>query len=237
MVNAVSIDETYQEGEGRHNIQSPDSLDHLTMGTASTDFGSDKNGMVWGYGFSPGQPARPVDCESAERSLADQSPAASESFVWLHFSLANAAAERWLEHNLSLPEEFFASLHESVGSTKVEQAGDSLLAVIHDVLFDFTFSASDVSTVYLCVERRLLVSARPKPLRSIDRLRAAVKGGEVFRSTGELLAHLLRDQANVLVEIVRQATLRVDSIEDKLLSSRISISRGEFGVLRRCSGS
>lgn len=117
------------------------------METTGPDFGSDKYGMVWGYGFSPGQPAHPVDCESVERSLSEPSPASAESFAWLHFSLANAAAERWLEHNLTLPDEFFASLHESVGSTRGEQAGDSLLAVIHDVLFDFTFSAADVSTV------------------------------------------------------------------------------------------
>jgi zinc transporter len=47
------------------------------------------------------------------------------------------------------------------------------------------------------------------------------------------LAHLLRDQASVLVEIVRQATARVDAIEVKLLSSRISSSRAELGALRR----
>jgi zinc transporter len=105
--------------------------------------------------------------------------------MWLHFSLTNAASERWLQSNLTLPEAFYASLHEGAASTRVEQSGDSLLAILHEVLFDFTFSASDVSTVYICVEPRLLVSARPRPLRSIDRLRAAAKAGEVFRSPAE----------------------------------------------------
>jgi zinc transporter len=60
--------------------------------------------------------------------------------------------------------------------------------------------------VSLCVGPTVVVSARPKPLRSIDRLRAAVKSGETFRSPAELLAQLLRDQANVLVEIIRHST-------------------------------
>jgi zinc transporter len=37
----------------------------------------------------------------------------------------------------------------------------------------------------------------------------------------------------VLVDIVRQATARVDGIEDKLLSNRIATSRRELGTLRR----
>ncbi len=193
---------------------------------ADPSFGSDRNGLVWGYEFSPGHPARPIDCEAALACGAD-------SFVWLHFSLSNAAAERWMRQSLSLPDSFHAALHEGIGSTRIEQEGDALVVVFHDVLFDFRFDASDVSTVCLCVAPRLLVSARPRPVRSIDRLRAAARAGEIFESPAGLLAHLLQDQASVLVDIVRQVTMRVDAIEDTLLKSRVSVSRSELGSLRR----
>jgi zinc transporter len=200
--------------------------------TVEATYGSDKFGLVWGYLFERGGPARLVECDAAAELLGK--PAlADDWFLWLHFSLSNAASERWLRQNLPLPEAFHDSLHQAVGSTRLEQDGDSLLAVIHDVLFDFTFDASDVSTVSLCVQPRVLVSARPRPLRSLDRLRASVKAGATFRSPAELLANLLRDQADVLVEIVRQSTSRVDTIEDKLLGNRIAASRAELGSLRR----
>jgi zinc transporter len=201
--------------------------------TVESTYGSDKDGLVWGYRFAPGQAARPIDCEDAARLLSTSGDGEGGSFLWLHFSLSNAAAERWLRQNLTLPDAFHESLHQTVGSTRVEQDGDALLAVIHDVLFDFTFDAADVSTVSLCVEPGVVVSARPKPLRSIDRLRASVKAGASFRSPAELLAQLLRDQANVLVEIIRHSTNRVDTIEDKLLAHRIAFSRAELGSLRR----
>jgi zinc transporter len=188
-----------------------------------------------GYAFAPGVAARPIHCERAAHLLSggsDGSPS-GDTFVWLHFSLANAAAERWLRQNLSLPDSFHAALHEEIGSTRVEQDGDALVVVIHDVLFDFAFDASDVSTVCLSVAPRLLVSARPRPVRSIDRLRAATKAGVSFQSTADLLAHLLEDQASVLVEIVRQVTARVDGIEDTLLRRRVTTSRAELGSLRR----
>ncbi len=200
---------------------------------ADSAYGSDRTGLVWGYRFETGKAAVAIDCDAALEVLNPAQPGAANGFLWLHFSLSNAASERWLKRNLGLPDEFHAALHEDAGSTRIEQAGDALLGVIHDVLFKFGFDAADVSTVTLCALPQILVSARPKPLRSIDRLRAAVKAGEPFRSPADLLAHLLRDQADVLVEIVRESTSRVDVIEDNLLRNRISASRAELGSLRR----
>lgn len=196
-------------------------------------YGSDENGLVWGYRFTPGQAAEPVTSESAAARLTAPAGPPQEEFFWLHFSLANSASESWLQKHLDLPDAFYESLHSEVGSTRLEQDADSLMAVIYDVLFDFTFDAAKVATTSLCIEPRLLVSARLRPLRSVDHLRAAVRAGENFRSPVELLAHLLRDQAGVLADILRQATARVDQIEDRLLANRISANRAEIGNLRR----
>jgi zinc transporter len=70
-------------------------------------------------------------------------------------------------------------------------------------------------------------------LRSIDRLRTAVKGGERLRSSVELLGHLLRDQAEVLVGIVRSVTSRIDDIEDELLAGKLDHKRVKLGRMRR----
>jgi zinc transporter len=67
----------------------------------------------------------------------------------------------------------------------------------------------------------------------VDRLRAAVRAGDLFRSTTEILAHLLRDQAGVLGDIVRRSSTQVDGIEDNLLGNRIATNRREMGSLRR----
>lgn len=50
------------------------------------------------------------------------------------------------------------------------------------------------------------------PATSYGSLRESVRNGERFRSSVELMAHLLRDQADVLVQIVRDAMTKVDSI-------------------------
>ena len=60
-----------------------------------------------------------------------------------------------------------------------------------------------------------------------------MKQGHRFGSSVDLLNHLLADQGDVLVRIVREATLKVDGIEDSLLHGRLKHQRTELGQLRR----
>jgi len=151
----------------------------------------------------------------------------------LHFNLSDASAESWMRAHLGLPEEFFDALHEGSRSTRIEDAADHLVAVVNDVAFEFSFEASEIASLWLAVHPRLIVSARIQPLRSVDRLRQAVKDGAHFSSPVALLNHLLHDQGDVLVRIVRDATLQVDTVEDNLQHGRFRVQRAALGKLRR----
>jgi zinc transporter len=187
---------------------------------------------VWGYHFFPNQPAKSITSEAAVEFLTASAPSAPDEFLWLHFSLSNSGSEPWLKKYLTLPDTFYESLQSDLDATHLEQDGDSLVARIHDVLFDFTFDVP-VATTTLCVKPRVLVSAHARPWRSIEQLRTVVQGGQVFRSPIEILARLLRDQANVLLDIVRRAKKRMSPLEEQLLAKRVFVSRSELGPLRR----
>ena len=133
----------------------------------------------------------------------------------------------------ALSDEFIAALEDGLHSTRIERHEQALIAVINDVHFDFSFEPSDISTLWINVEQHLVITARRQPLRSVDRLRAAVKTGSPLRSSAELLEHLMRAQADVLVDIVRSATARIDQIEDQLLANRLDHKRARLGALRR----
>lgn len=197
--------------------------------TDASGYGADAAGLICGYVFMPGAQAEPIGSGQAQAWL----QGAAEGFVWLHFSLAHAGAERWLQRHGQLPEEFYAMLHEGLHSTRIERAGDWLTAVVNDVHFDFSFEPSDIATLWIGVGPRLVVTARQQPLRSVDGLRTMARGGEVLGSPVELLERLMRAQADVLVEIVRGVTLKVDDIEDALLAGRLQHRRARLGVLRR----
>ena len=204
-----------------------------TLPKIDTTYGSDLNGMIWGYHFVSGKAPVSVTSEQALILLAEKRASEASDFLWLHFSLSNSSTVPWLKQNLNLPQAFYDSLRSRVGSTRLELESETLVAVIHDVQFDFSFDVSSVTTASLSIDPRLLVSVRLRPLRSVDLLRSAVRSGQSFRSTGQLLAHLLVDQAGVLIDIVRDTTIRVNEIEDKMLANRVTTSRSELGALRR----
>jgi len=204
------------------------------MDPTSGSYGADRSGVVCGFLFTPDGRARPIESAEASVWLHDATTERGRGFIWLHFNAAHAATERWLRAHLELSETFFEALHESSRSTRIEYADPSLIAILNDVIYDFlSMDSSKVSTLCLSIDPRVLISVRRQPLRSVDRLRTAVKGGETFASPLALVIHLLRDQADVLVQIVRSTSAKVDDIEDSFLSGRLELKRAGLGSLRR----
>ncbi|WP_326540660.1 transporter [Pseudorhodoferax sp.] len=196
-----------------------------------THYGADANGLVCGYRFGPQHAALAMDSDSAAAWLA--APPTDGGFAWLHFNLAHAGAERWLRRHAGLSDAFFEALQGGLHSTRIERDEDALVAVINDVQFDFAFESSDIATLWISVDQRLVVTARQSALRSVDQLRLAIRRGEHMRSSVELLERLLRAQADVLVDVVRGVTRRIDEVEDALLAGRLQHKRTRLGVLRR----
>ncbi len=196
-------------------------------------FGTDLTGLICAYAFDAEGSATLLHATQVEEWLAQPFHEESREFLWLHMNLSHAGSEKWLQANLQLSPQFYETLHEGTRSTRIDHAEDTLIAVLNDVLFDFSFDASDISTLWLSVDARVVVTARSKPLRSVDRLRGAVKHGERLHSPVELLIHLLRDEADVLITIVRDIANRVDLIEDRLLTRRLDGSRRQIGNFRR----
>ena len=194
----------------------------------------DPTGLVWGYFLSCTRAATGIAIEGGEQTLASALEShVEEGFLWLHFNLSQASTEKWLRDHIPLPPEFFEALQQGSCSTRIEQVDDGLIAVINDVLHGFSFEPSEISTLWLYVTPRLVISARRKPLKSVDHLRKAVQDGARIQSSVELLTHLLRDQADVLIGIVRDTVARTDKIEDDLLAGRLDQKRSNLGGLRR----
>jgi len=195
-------------------------------------WGAEQSGLITGFEFLPGQMPRPVDSDSAAALLAG--PEATDGrFLWLHFDLAHAGAVRWLERHASMPEGFFEAMGSPVRSTRVERDDEALVAVVNDVMFDFDFDPGDLATLWVGLDRHLVVTGRQQRLRSIDALRTRIKGGQPLASPMALLEHLLHEQCEVLTDIVRQVTQRADQIEDRLLAGRSSVQRAALGSMRR----
>jgi zinc transporter len=201
----------------------------------ASNYGGDANGLICGFHFPPDGTVAPVDSAAAVALLRQLAADAQGGFVWLHFNIAHTAAEPWLRAHSGLDDSFYDALHEGSRSTRIERALDTLFSVVNDITFDFAFEASDVATLWISARAHAVITVRRSPLRSIDALRTAVRRGEHVGSAVALLDHLLRDQADELQRIARQASDRVDDIEDALLAGRTDRLTLELSQLRRMS--
>ncbi len=207
------------------------------MESTLANWGSDESGLIVGYLFQEGRAPEPIDSKAAVALLEEQLPNSERNgagrLLWLHFNMANSGALRWLQRYANLSPSFFEALQNKLRSTRVERDENWLVAVVNDVHFDFSFDSSDISTLWINLDSALVVTARHMPLRSVDQLRTRIKAGLSFHSSAEFLEHLLRSQADVLVDIVRSVTSRIDDIEDDLLTGKPGYKRVRLGALRR----
>jgi zinc transporter len=192
-------------------------------------YGGDEFGLICGWRFVATRPPQPIESLAAAGDL----DAAPSSFVWIHMNLSHAGAEPWLRAHTRLSETFFDAWSGGSRSTRIERDGDALFAVINDVTFDFAFDAGDVATLWVWVSEAMVVTARLHPLRSVDRLRTAIKNGETLQSSVALLDHLLNDQADELQQIARKTAERLDDIEDAVLAGQHDRHSAQLAGLRR----
>ena len=195
------------------------------------DFSDDVSGLICGYYFQHGCEPQSLTVQQSCDIWANRH-STEDSFLWLHMNLNHAAASRWLQTHFAIDDEFFEEIHNGSHSTRIERQNDSLMAVLNDVLFDAKDRNEQSATLWLWCQAGLVVSARFKSVRLVERLEQKLTKLEL-RSPTELLTQLLEEQEDVLERIVRQSNQYVDQIEERLLGPHIKSNRAELGKLRR----
>ena len=65
------------------------------MRITDTTYGSNSDGLIWGYRFVAGHRAQAISTEDLPALLGRTDDA--QDFLWLHFSLSNQASERYMQ--------------------------------------------------------------------------------------------------------------------------------------------
>ncbi|WP_240975142.1 CorA family divalent cation transporter [Paraburkholderia aromaticivorans] len=184
------------------------------------------------YLFSGNGASREIDANTAIEWLKHRDDCSTE-FIWLHFHDIPTVLEGWPLQHMQLPEAFGDTLREGSRSTRITHVYQTLIAVLNDVECDFERNKPlKVATLWVNVGARCLLSVRSSPLRSVGQLRQAVEAGDTFRGPMALLIHLLQEQADVLIGIVRTAAQAANDVDETLLAGRLPTRSGLGGIRR-----
>lgn len=198
--------------------------------TQKIDFNDEVTGLIYGFVFDENRPPRRVTSGQILDEYHQHKSASG--FTWLHINLNHAAAEKWLKKQFSIESFFFDEIRNGSHSTRIESQDNVLFAVLNDANFQPDSSGEETATLWLYCCTGLVITARHKPLRLIERLFRKLEHLSPS-SPSALLVHLLEEQEEVLEQIVRQANQYVDQVEERLLSGHVKKNRTRLGRMRR----
>jgi len=151
---------------------------------------------------------------------------------WLHFSLADTRARRWIE-NAGLPEEAREVLLDPAPRVHGQSLSSAVLVVLHDMHHDFKGDPESVAPLVMYVEERRVISGRRHALMSTDRLRRRLLAGTQVATASELFEEMLQSLAESFAHLAGKIEDEVDDAEDKILAGELQHQGARLGRMRR----
>ncbi|WEX78221.1 transporter [Sinorhizobium numidicum] len=186
-------------------------------------------GLVWAYRFFPGENR----CQRISADSSVDSLQASEGWLWMHLALSDARTPALIERIANLPQAAIATLtsHDTQAAITVSED------VVHGTVVDFerTFDTvtKTIGWLHFAVSDRLVITTRLHPLRSIDRVKAAVEKNARCSRPIDLFEMLVIEFQRTLISLVLELTEELNVIEDRVYGEAEHRQQPGLAPLRR----
>ena len=115
-----------------------------------------------------------------------------EGAVWLHFSLADVRAKKWIDAGERIPARAREILLDTDSHINLEAIDNGLAGVLADLHYEFDDDPDRLGVMSLYIDKDIVVTARLHPLKVADQLRVQLRGGMVVPGTMRLVISSLR---------------------------------------------
>ena len=188
----------------------------------------DDSGLISGYRIDGDGQACALRWDDAEAALADEA-----SVVWLHFNLADARARDRIQNIRRLPDAAKMLLLGRDSHMRIEVCGGGLAGIVGDLHHEDVKESENFGVLRMYVDSHCLISARSRPLQSMDKLRKEVDAGLKVVRPVVILAHFLHHVTDTLSDLLVELTNDVDDLEEDLLAGKLDCQVPELGRIRR----
>lgn len=186
-------------------------------------------GLVWAYRIDPGTNAcRRITATSQESELKD-----GEGFLWLHLALSDARTPALLERLGELPDEALQTLTSSDTQASVTASSDMVYGTLVDFERTFDEMTKEIGWLHFAVTDRVIVTTRLHPLRSVDRVKAAIEKNPKCRRPIDVFEMLVIEFQRTLINMVLELTHELNQIEDNVYGEHARDERRRLAPLRR----
>lgn len=187
-------------------------------------------GLVWAYRFRSGN----TPCQRLAPDAAWSELAEGDGFFWLHLNLVDARVSAFLDAIPGLDEDLRSSLttHETHPSLTVDEG--ALYGTLVDFQREFDGDTRDLGWLHFAVTERFIITTRLQPLRSVDRLRAAIdKNLKRYVTPSHIFEALVAEFQRSLINLVLETTEELNAIEDYVYDTTPRDERRRLAPVRR----
>lgn len=188
---------------------------------------ADTAGLICGFRLRPDGPVEPISCRPSEWENSDDAAP-----VWLHFSLADARAQRWIASCERLPPAARGRLLSDDRHIGLRPVGSGLAGMLGDVGFEFESDPEHLGLLHVYVDEYWIVTARIHPLKVADQLRREFLDGAIAPTPLFVLIRFAEELGELFDGIALTQADLVDDIEDSVLKNRLR-EGGDLGRVRR----
>ncbi len=187
-------------------------------------------GLVWAYRFdAPTRTCNRLPLETTVGELDMQ-----DGFLWLHLNLADSRVPAFLESLPDLTPPALAALTTRDTHAAIILDEQLIYGTLIDFQKGFDSDTRDIGWLHFFVSERIIVTTRLQPLRSIDRLKAAVeKNATRYRRPIDVFETLVAEFQRTLIGLVMELTDELNLIEDFVYDNAPRDERRRLAPVRR----
>jgi zinc transporter len=157
-----------------------------------------------------------------------------EGFVWLHLNLEDVRVHGFLKKLGALSEAARETLTQQVNHQFIDHSANLVRGAIVDYERGLGGRLPQTGYLRFVFGERFLISARERPLESVEATRMALSAGRLAETPLDLFETVVGHVCDELGKIVFELSVALDQIEERIVSDAGGASeRATLGVTRR----
>lgn len=185
-------------------------------------------GIVWIYRFRPDGSAEAIANDKVNEALADH----GEGWTWVHLGLADVRCRAWIAQHAPVSELAREVLAGPDQHVRLDILGSEIVGVVPDLQQDFAKPSDDLVRLRFVMTERMLITARQRPVHSVETNRRAIESGKRFPSAVSFLDAVIDQFADAVGHMAERLGAELDSAEDHVMSDEPSDERLRIGRVR-----
>jgi zinc transporter len=186
-----------------------------------------ESGIVWVYHFAPDGSATHVANDAVGQALADP-----EGWTWVHLSLADTRCRTWVSSNSGLSDLARDVLVGPEEHLRIDLLGREIVGVVPDLQQEIMEVSDNIGRLRFVMTDRTMITARRKPLHSVQKTQRAIDAGKRFPTPVSFLDAIVDEFADEVGRMAERLGSELDNIEDRVMHGGTSDERPRVGRVR-----